>query len=276
MTPTQPARLRLAAFVVGFSAGLSATARSYLPDRTRSVLGLFRLPGLPLGLAGGGLALALLGLGHRRTNGLPSTRTMLDRFTGLDTVRISALPLLVAVLRPAVLCLRDREIDVMLQGRVAMALPRLRFDLLFERVHRRPSPTNIDPIRRPRFGAGGRGRALRGGLGSTNQDIGHHAISLWELKRPIGATRAHVAVKRLAGGGSVDQLNRSNLDDAMTAQWVEFSRLGVDDDLTHCEARSLRLYCACKLLEGQQDVQTQRRNRCSLAHAINSGEPLLR
>jgi hypothetical protein len=42
-----------------------------------------------------------------------------------------------------------------------------------------------------------------------------------------------IAVKRLASWGTVDQLNRPNLDHAMPVQRLEPGYLGIDDDFTH-------------------------------------------
>jgi len=40
-------------------------------------------------------------------------------------------------------------------------------------------------------------------------------------------------VKRVAGYGAVNKLNRTNLDDTMAVERVKAGCLGVDDNLTH-------------------------------------------
>jgi hypothetical protein len=57
-----------------------------------------------------------------------------------------------------------------------------------------------------------------------------------------GALRGQVAVKRVAGYGAVNKLNRPNLDDTMAVERVKAGRLGVDDNLTHGATGSPNLY----------------------------------
>jgi len=40
-------------------------------------------------------------------------------------------------------------------------------------------------------------------------------------------------VKRVAGYGAVNKLNRTNLDDTMTVERVKAGCLGIDDNVTH-------------------------------------------
>ena len=51
-----------------------------------------------------------------------------------------------------------------------------------------------------------------------------------------------VAVKRVAGYGAVNKLNRTNLDDTMAVERVKAGYLGVDDNLTHGATGSPNLY----------------------------------
>jgi hypothetical protein len=57
-----------------------------------------------------------------------------------------------------------------------------------------------------------------------------------------GALRAQVSVKRVAGYGAVNKLNRTNLDDTMAVERVKAGCLGVDDNLTHGATGSPNLY----------------------------------